>query len=99
MSTQQPEALRLADAMDAVNKNNADSLLVQMAARSASAELRRLHALNAELLADMKAARQSMQVANDTPNGPISDTIWHGPAETLFDFMDYAIAKAEGREA
>lgn len=47
--TQQPEALRLADAMDAVNTNNTDSLLVQMAARSAAIELRRLHALNAEL--------------------------------------------------
>ena len=41
--SKQPEALRLADAMDAVNKNNADSLLVQMAARSAAAELRRLY--------------------------------------------------------
>ena len=49
MSTQQPEALRLADAMDAVNTNNADSLLVQMAARSAAAELRRLHALCEEM--------------------------------------------------
>ena len=34
----QPKALRLADALDAVNTNNADSLLVQMAARSAAAE-------------------------------------------------------------
>ena len=45
-SKQQPEALRLADALDAVNTNNADSLLVQMAARSAAAELRRLHTEN-----------------------------------------------------
>ena len=91
MSTQHHEALRLADWLfdNVEHMNHAD----------AAAELRRLHALNAELLADMKAARQSMQVANDTPNGPISDTIWHGPAGTLFDFMDYAIAKAEGREA
>lgn len=85
MSTQQPEALRLADAIHHLDE--------------AEAELIRLQALNAELLADMKAARQSLQVANDTPNGPINDTIWHGPAETLFDFMDHAIAKAEGREA
>ena len=46
MVNKQPEALRLADALDAVNTNNADSLLVQMAARSAAAELRRLHAEN-----------------------------------------------------
>ena len=90
MSTQQPEALRLADILDGGSRQfNAE----------ASAELRRLHALSTELLADMKAARQSLQVANDTKNGPINDTIWHGEAETLFDFMDYAIAKAEGREA
>ena len=90
MSTQQPEALRLAEILELGSRqfNN-----------EASTELRRLHALNAELLADMKAARQSLQVANDTPNGPINDTIWHGPAETLFDFMDHAIAKAGGREA
>lgn len=90
MSTQQPEALRLAEILE---------LGSRQFNKEAAAELRRLHALNAELLADMKAARQSMQVANDTPNGPISDTIWHGPSETLFDFMDYAIAKAEGRAA
>ena len=46
MVNEQPKALRLADALDAVNTNNADSLLVQMAARSAAAELRRLHAEN-----------------------------------------------------
>ncbi len=91
MSTQQPEALRLAETTPSLRGGDWGD--------RAAAELRRLHALNAELLADMKAARQSMQVANDTPNGPISDTIWHGPSETLFDFMDYAITKAEGREA
>ena len=46
--TDQPTALRLADALDAVNTNNADSLLVQMAARSAAAELRRQHAENVD---------------------------------------------------
>ena len=49
--TDQPKALRLADALDAVNTNNADSLLVQMAARSAAAELRRLHAENEDFRA------------------------------------------------
>lgn len=94
MSTQQPEALRLADALMMGN-----AMLPEIDLPEAAAELRRLHALSTELLADMKAARQSLQVANDTKNGPINDTIWHGEAETLFDFMDYAIAKAEGREA
>ena len=48
MTNEQSKALRLADALDAVNTNNADSLLVQMAARSAAAELRRLHAENSD---------------------------------------------------
>ena len=51
MTDKQPKALRLADALDAVNTNNADSLLVQMAARSAAAELRRLHAENEDFRA------------------------------------------------
>lgn len=48
------------------------------------------------LLAAMIDARHAMQFANDTPNGPIADTIWmmHG-FETLFDFMDAAIEKAQ----
>lgn len=49
-----------------------------------------------DLLAAMIEARHALQFANDTPNGPISDTIWmmHRP-ETLFDFMDAAIEKAQ----
>ena len=89
MTTKPPEALRLAGELESGKPVTG----------SAAYELRRLHALSTELQADMKAARQSLQVANDTKNGPINDTIWHGEAETLFDFMDYAIAKAEGREA
>jgi hypothetical protein len=50
-----------------------------------------------ELLEALIQARHALQLANDTPNGPINDTIWmpHIP-ETLFDFMDSAIAKARG---
>lgn len=50
-----------------------------------------------ELLETLIQARQVLQFANETPNGPIRDTIWmmHGP-ETLFDFLDAAIAKATG---
>ncbi len=101
MSTQ-PEALRLADAMDAVNTNNADSLLVQMAARSAAAELRRLHAINAELVEALKeCVEDSEQAVSDylqkygTNYRPerltaMSETVAKARA---------ALAKAEGREA
>jgi hypothetical protein len=58
------EALRLADAMDSVNTNNADSLFVQMAAKSAAAELRRLSGVEQELEAH-KAAR--MAYASEFP--------------------------------
>lgn len=88
MSTQQPEALRLADAMDAVNKNNADSLLVQMAARSASAELRRLHAINAELVEALKACDEAMSYMSE-----------YDIPLTLPSQVKNALAKAEGREA
>lgn len=48
------------------------------------------------LLAAIKAAREALQFANESPGGPIRDTIrmMHTP-ETLFDFMDAAIAQAE----
>lgn len=61
---------------------------------SMQGERRRLETQRDDLLAALKAARQSLEVANDEPGGPIRDTIWHGPAETLFDFIDAAIAKA-----
>lgn len=57
----------------------------------------RLVSVAPELLAALIEARHALQFANDTPNGPIVDTIWmmHRP-ETLFDFMDAMIAKATG---
>ncbi len=53
-----------------------------------------------ELLAAMIEAREALQFANDSPAGGISDTIWmmHRP-ETLFDFMDTAIARVKGGAA
>jgi hypothetical protein len=80
--SKQPEALRLADALQ------------QRGANKSAAELRRLHDVNGELLAALKASRETLEQANKT-GGPITDTIWHGPCETLFDFMDAAITKAE----
>ena len=51
MSTQQPEALRLADALLMGN-----AMLPEIDLPEAAAELRRLHALNAELLEALQYA-------------------------------------------
>lgn len=68
----------------------------KLAFSEAQARMLALQIQRDELLEALKLARKSLQVANDTTDGPIRDTIWHGPAETLFDFMDAAIAKVEG---
>ena len=49
-----------------------------------------------ELLAALVEAREALQFANDSPGGVAADTIWmiHRP-ETLFDFMDAAIASVK----
>ena len=53
------------------------------------------------LLAAMQEARETLQFANESPGGPITDTIWmmHRP-ETLFDLIDAALevqpAESEG---
>jgi len=51
----------------------------EIAAREA--EIARLR----EVLMNVKA---TLVIANETKDGPIVDTIWHGPAETLFDYID-----------
>ncbi len=45
---------------------------------------------------DLREVRQSLQFANDSPNGGINDTIWmmEGP-ETLFDGFDRSLAALE----
>ena len=59
----------------------------------------RLIAAAPELLATLIEARSALQFANDSPNGGINDTIWMmDRPETLFDFLDAAIAKATGGE-
>lgn len=45
------------------------------------------------LRAALKDTRACLEAANNTPNGPIIDTIWCGPAETLFDFIDAELEK------
>lgn len=51
---------------------------------------------NVELRDAFINARYALQLANDTPNGPICDTIWMMHSmETLFDFMDATIAQTK----
>ena len=40
--------------------------------------------------------RQALERANTTPNGPICDTIWYSNHETLFDYIDAALAARKG---
>ena len=79
MSTQQPEALRLADILDFGSRQfNAE----------ASAELRRLHALNVELVEALKACDEAMSYMSE-----------YDIPLTLPSQVKDALAKAEGREA
>jgi len=64
----------------------------------AAAELRRLAAENTALRKDaeelrgvLHCVRRTLDDANQIPNGPICDTIWYTPYETLFDFIDAAL--------
>ena len=59
-------------------------------------ERKRLHEANQAMMEALKEAKEVLQFANESPNGPINDTIWmmHRP-ETLFDFLDAAISKGE----
>lgn len=81
MSTQQPEALRLAEILE---------LGSRQFNKEAAAELRRLHALNAELLEALQNIVKSL--ADHDDEGMIEH------AEQMIAARA-AIAKAEGREA
>jgi hypothetical protein len=63
MSTQQPEALRLADELDGT---------VKTGYWEAAAELRRLHSVNAELLEALEHARERLQGYEFHLNGDYS---------------------------
>lgn len=89
MRTQQPEALRLADWLfdNVEHMNHAD----------AAAELRRLHALNAELLEALKKCQFALEPYDD-----IKPRDWKTDRERLAAAHQVAIealSKAEGREA
>lgn len=87
MNTQQPEALRLADILDFGSRQfNAE----------ASAELRRLHAINAALVEALKSER-ALRVIGQHP-----DVHWESLRDmrrSVYAATDAVLAKAEGREA
>lgn len=66
-------------------------------AREASAEITRLRAEAEALRNALQDVREALHLENEKLRGPICDTIWmpHG-AETLFDFLDAAIAATKG---
>ena len=87
MNTQQPEALRLADILDGGSRQfNAE----------ASAELRRLHALNAEMLAALKCIRPIECHMVGHTKGEFHS---HDEPCPVVKRIEDTIAKAEGREA
>ena len=89
MSAQQPEALRLADVFEkegyAVFTNDM---------QKAAAELRRLHALNAELLEALGDCLGDLRYLASA-----RDSDYARPDQLTIDKARAAIAKAEGREA
>ena len=105
MSTQQPEALRLADELEAAPAfaNSRGTINLEMSssmAEEAAAELRRLHALNAELLEAGKSVISWTEAAH---RPPVRDDMEFGRMVSvrLHALADLyaAITKAEGREA
>lgn len=89
----QPEALRLADALDSLMGE--ETVVGAKTIDDAASELRRLYALNKELLEALKETLQTLDDENAKPGGAIADTIWYSEHETLFDFIEAAIAKAK----
>ena len=79
MSTQHPEALRLAEILEGGSRQFNEE---------AAAELRRLHALNAELLEALNACDEAMSYMSE-----------YDIPLTLPPQVKDALAKAEGREA
>ena len=94
MSTQQPEALRLADELEAAPAfaNSRGTINLEMSssmAEEAAAELRRLHALNAELLETLCGI---LKIERGTSGRIIIEGWQEGVIRA-------SITKAEGREA
>lgn len=92
MSTQQPEALRLAELLTADEWPGHMTLVSY--ARECVAELRRLHALNAEMLEALKDLDEAYSRA-----GPGLSRAERAVDRLRVIAARAAIAKAEGREA
>jgi hypothetical protein len=84
--SEQPEALRLADELEAVPETGADPDLIQEAA----AELRRLHAVNQELL-------EALQFIADHDLRGADLTVCGHMAHTFVGVARATIAKVEGQ--
>ena len=98
MSTQQPEALRLAETLDvdAANGDMGRKPDQKCHKRQAAAELRRLHSVNAELLEALKAARNWHNGDKWRDDSTAEQRAAWGAHR---DVMDAAIAKATGEQA
>lgn len=78
--SKQPDALDLSDWLDSVSDG--------ISGRKAASELRRLHAINAELVEALKACDEAMSYMSE-----------YDIPLTLPSQVKNALAKAEGREA
>ena len=87
--TTQPEALRLADAIERYNAGICSQSMYEDYSEAA-AELRRLHEVNQELLEALKEANKELEYLND-PKGFVSMR-----QERIMEKARAAIAKATG---
>ena len=60
------------------------------------AEIAEIQKQRDELLSALVNSRNCLESANEIGDGPIVDTIWYGPAETLFEYMDGVILGGQG---
>jgi hypothetical protein len=92
--SEKPEALRLADAMTrALEQTDAEDDVIQVArwfVEDSRAELRRLHALNGELLEALKRISATKNLAREL------EAEWCPAAAGMVRMACAAIAKAEG---
>jgi hypothetical protein len=81
-------------AVDLIDQQSDISTLEQES-RQMRARMERLESERNAAFAALVNSRNALESANEMGDGPIIDTIWYGPAETLFDYMDSAIAAVQ----
>jgi len=69
---------------------------LHMMVHEAADEIERLRAEVEGLREVLANTRQALEQANTTFRGPICDTIWYSDHETLFDYIDAALAARKG---